>query len=90
MTKAFSAQDALNRAQDALNQLAARLDSVIKNSPVSELEKNARQHFISQLAKHGLVTREEYEVQVALLEKARAKLTELENKITQLEEERPG
>ena len=90
MTKAFSAQDALNRAQDALNQLAARLDSVIKNSPVSELEKNARQHFISQLAKHGLVTREEYEVQVALLEKARAKLTELENKIAQLEEERPG
>ena len=90
MTKAFSAQDALNRAQDALNQLAAKLDSLIKTSPVSELEKNARQHFISQLAKHGLVTREEYEVQVALLEKARAKLTELENKIAQLEEERPG
>lgn len=90
MTKAFSAQDALNRAQDALNQLAAKLDSVIKNSPVSELEKNARQHFISQLAKHGLVTREEYEVQVALLEKARAKLTELEGKIARLEEVRPG
>ena len=90
MTKAFSAQDALNRAQDALNQLAAKLDSVIKNSPVSELEKNARQHFISQLARHGLVTREEYEVQVALLEKARAKLTELEGKIARLEEVRPG
>ena len=75
-------------ALDALNQLAAKLDSVIKNSPVSELEKNARQHFISALAKHGLVTREEYEAQVALLERARAKLQELEAKIAALETQR--
>lgn len=72
-------------ALDALNQLAAKLDAAIKNSPLSEIEKNARQHFISALAKEGLVTREEYEVQVALLERARAKLTELENKIALLE-----
>ena len=77
-------------ALDALNQLAAKIDSVIKNSPVSELEKNARQHFISALAKQGLVTREEYEVQVVLLERARAKLKELETKIALLEAERPG
>lgn len=76
-------------ALDALNRLAAKLDSAIRNSPVSELEKNARQHFISQLAKHGLVTREEYEVQVALLERASAKLKELEAKIALLEAERP-
>ena len=72
-------------ALDALNQLAAKLDATIKNSPLSEIEKNARQHFISQLAKEGLVTREEYEVQVALLERARTKLNELENKIARLE-----
>ncbi len=58
---------------------------MVKNSPLSELEKNARQHFISQLARHGLVTREEYEVQVALLERARAKLKELETKIARFE-----
>ena len=75
-------------ALDALNQLAAKLDSAIRNSPLSEIEKNARQHFISQLAKQGLVTREEYEVQVALLERARAKLTELETRIALLEAER--
>lgn len=75
-------------ALDALNQLAAKLDAVIKNSPVSELEKNARQHFISQLAKHGLVTREEFDTQVALLERARAKLKELEIKIVNLESAR--
>ena len=72
-------------ALDALNQLAAKLDATIKNSPLSEIEKNARQHFISALAKEGLVTREEYEVQVALLERARTKVTELENKIAHLE-----
>lgn len=75
-------------ALDALNQLAAKLDAVIKNSPVSELEKNARQHFISQLAKHGLVTREEFDTQMALLERARAKLKELEIKIVNLESAR--
>ena len=75
-------------ALDALNQLAAKLDAVIKNSPVSDLEKNARQHFISQLAKHGLVTREEFDTQVALLERARAKLKELEIKIVNLESAR--
>ena len=88
VTKAFSAKDALSPTLDALNQLAAKLDSAIKSSPLSEIEKNARQHFISQLAKQGLVTQEEYEVQVALLERARAKLTELETKIASLEQER--
>ena len=72
-------------ALGALIQLATKVDAVIRNSPASELEKNARQHFISQLAKHGLVTREEFEIQTALLEKTRAKLKELETKITRLE-----
>lgn len=76
-------------ALEALTQLAAKLDSAIKNSPLSEIEKNARQHFISQLAKEGLVTREEYEVQVALLEKAHAKLKELESRIALLDAKRP-
>lgn len=85
LTQPFSQKDALNPALDALNQFAAKFDSMVKNSPLSELEKNARQHFISQLARHGLVTREEYEVQVALLERARAKLKELETKIARFE-----
>ena len=74
-----------NAALNAFNQFAAKLDTVIKNSPLSELEKNARQHVISQLAKQGLVTREEFETQVALLERARLKLKELETKIVILE-----
>ena len=72
-------------AIDALSQLAAKVDAAIKASPAAELEKNARRHFVSQLAKQGLVTREEYEIQTALLEKTRAKLKALEARIAELE-----
>lgn len=72
-------------ALEALTQLAAKVDAVIKASPASELEKNARQHFVSQLAKQGLVTREEFEIQSALLEKTREKIIVLEAKIAAFE-----
>ena len=72
-------------AFDALTQIAAKIDAAIKASPASELEKNARQHFVSQLAKQGLVTREEFEIQSALLEKTRTKLKVLEARIAELE-----
>ena len=72
-------------ALEALTQLAAKVDAVIKASPVSGLEANARQHFVSQLAKQGLVTREEYEIQTALLEKTRDKLKTLEARLALLE-----
>ena len=72
-------------ALDALTQFAANVDAAIKASPVSGIEKNARQHFVSQLAKQGLVTREEFEIQSSLLEKARTKLKVLEANIAELE-----
>lgn len=74
-------------ALEALTQLAAKVDAAIKASPVSGLEANARQHFVSQLAKQGLVTREEYEIQTALLEKTRGKLKALEARMVELEAE---
>lgn len=77
---------AKSTAISAFTELAARAEKLLAASPASELEKNARQHFISQLAKHGLVTREEYEIQTALLERARAKLKELEAKIAAFEQ----
>ena len=75
-------------AFEALTQLAAKVDAVLQASPASGLERNARQHFVSQLARHGLVTRDEYEIQTALLEKTRAKLKALEARIAELEAER--
>ena len=72
-------------AIDALTQFAAKVDEVIKSSPLADVEKNAKQQFVSQLAKHGLITREEFDIQAALLEKARAKLQVLEARVADLE-----
>ena len=72
-------------AIDAINQFAGKFEQLLKNSPASDLEKNARQRIIAQRAKHGLVTREEYEIQAAMLTKARAKLVELETKLAALD-----
>ena len=74
-----------SKTLEVLNDLAARVGQLIQQSPVSDLEKNARQQLIAQLAKHGLVTREEYEIQVAMLARAQASLRELETKIATLE-----
>jgi ubiquinone biosynthesis accessory factor UbiK len=73
---------------DALAGFAAHAEKLLASLPASELEKNARQHFMSQLAKNGLVTREEYEIQTALLERARAKLNVLEAKVAALEQQK--
>jgi hypothetical protein len=70
---------------DRLNKIAERVDKIIEASPAADLKRNIRQQFITELAKEGLVTREEYEIQVAMLERAREKLTALEAKITALE-----
>ena len=74
-----------NPTLDKLSALVQRVGEAVAASPAGELEKNARQHFISQLAKQGLVTREEFDAQRALLEKTRSKLQALERKITTLE-----
>ena len=68
-----------------VNSAAARADELIKQTPIADLDKNMRQHLVSQLAKQGLVTREDYEIQVALLAKTHAKLQDLEAKLAALE-----
>lgn len=50
-----------------------------------EMEKNFKAGLQGVLSKMDLVTREEYDVQVQLLEKSRQRLAELEERISQLE-----
>ena len=80
-----------SKTLEILNDVAARVGQMIQQSPLSDIEKNVRQQFAAQLAKQGLVTREEYEIQVAMLARAQASLRELEAKIAALEAaRRPG
>lgn len=71
-----------------LADLAAKLDEAVKNSPLADVEKNVRAQFIAELANRGLVSREEFDAQMELLEKLRAKQAELETKIARLEQVR--
>jgi BMFP domain-containing protein YqiC len=51
----------------------------------ADLEQNARAAFRAALARTELVTREEFDVQAALLSRTRALVDELERKVRELE-----
>jgi len=51
----------------------------------SDLEKNARAVLESMLSKMNLVSREEFDIQAAVLARSRAKIDALEKQIAELE-----
>jgi BMFP domain-containing protein YqiC len=55
-----------------------------------DLEGNFKAILQSQLSKLDLVTRQEFDVQAAILERTRAKLTELETRLKDLEAKIPA
>lgn len=70
---------------DRLAALAARIDEVIAHSPAADLERNLKAQLVSELALRGLVTRDELERQVALLNSTRAQLEALQARVAELE-----
>ncbi|MEJ2455296.1 MAG: accessory factor UbiK family protein [Candidatus Thiodiazotropha sp.] len=73
---------------DELSQhLSASLPDGIR-SLQADLSKNFRSSLEAGLAKLDLVTREEFEVQSAVLARTREKLTRLERQVAELEAQR--
>ena len=71
-----------------IEELARKLAGAVPDgvrSIQSDLEKNFRSVLQSGLAKLDLVTREEFEVQEAVLQRAREKLEALEKRLSELE-----
>ncbi len=68
--------------------MSAKLNEAVANSPAKDFEKNARALLSQGFAKLDLVTREEFDVQAQVLARAREQLTALEARITQLEAEK--
>jgi hypothetical protein len=68
--------------------MSAKLNEAVANSPAKDFEKNARALLSQGFAKLDLVTREEFDVQAQVLARAREQLTTLEARITQLEAEK--
>jgi BMFP domain-containing protein YqiC len=68
-----------------LDDLGERIADAVRNSPVQDLEKNLRALLAAFFDRFDLVLREDFEVQKKLLERAQARLAELEKRVTDLE-----
>lgn len=68
-----------------LDELGERINEAFRNSPAADLEKNLRALLLAWFDRLDLVVREDFEVQKKLLERAQAKLTELEARVRELE-----
>ena len=67
------------------DEIAGKIAAAIANSPARDVEKNARAMLASAFGKLDLVTQEEFAIQQEILLKTREKLTELENRVAELE-----
>jgi BMFP domain-containing protein YqiC len=65
--------------------LQSIINSAIENSPAKDIEKNVKAMMTQGFSKLDLVTREEFDIQAQVLAKTRAKLEELETRMTLLE-----
>ncbi len=68
-----------------LEELGERINEAFRNSPAADLEKNLRALLLAWFDRLDLVVREDFEVQRKLLERAQAKLAELEARVRELE-----
>ncbi len=71
-----------------LDEISAKLNDVMASSPAKDLEKNARALLAQGFAKLDLVAREEFDIQAAMLDRTREKLTALEARVSELEAQR--
>jgi hypothetical protein len=71
-----------------LAELSARLAALAANNPAKDLEKNFRGMLSSAFSRLDLVSREEYDAQTQVLQRAREKLSALEARVAELESSR--
>ena len=67
------------------NDLSLRIKAMLDQSPAKDLDKNLRALMTSAFARMDLVTREEFDIQAAVLARTREKLAALEVLVAKLE-----
>lgn len=67
------------------DELNERISEAFRSSPAQDVEKNLRALLLAWFDRLDLVLREDFDVQKKLLERAQAKLTELEARVAELE-----
>lgn len=68
-----------------VDEISARIKEVMARTPAAEIERNLRAALASVFARLDLVTREEFDVQAAVLLRTREKLAALEARLAELE-----
>ena len=74
-------------SKEAIEELTKRISSLIPDNVKhmqDDLENNVRSLLQTTLSKMNLVTREEFDVQSAVLQRTREKLEQLEKQVEQL------
>jgi hypothetical protein len=73
--------------QKFIDELGQRIRDMMAASPARDFEKNMRALLASAFERLELVTREEFDVQRAVLTRTREKLAELEARLAALEKQ---
>lgn len=68
-----------------IDEISRRVDEVVANTPVEDIQKNLRALMSGWLSRLDLVTREEFDVQQAVLQRTREKLSAMEARVAELE-----
>jgi BMFP domain-containing protein YqiC len=71
--------------QRFLDELRGRIESVMRDTPAQDIERNLRAMLGAWFDRMNLVLREDFEVQRKLLERAQSRLAELEARVAELE-----
>ncbi|NLC35310.1 MAG: accessory factor UbiK family protein [Alcaligenaceae bacterium] len=66
------------------------LSDLIARSPAADIERNMKAFMAQTFSRLDLVTREEFDIQAQLLQKALQRITALESRLDQLEGRRPA
>ena len=72
------------------DEINARISEVIAASPAKDIEKNMKAMMSSMFARMDLVTREEFDIQVKVLQRTREKLDALEARLAEQDEKTPS
>ena len=67
------------------DDLNARIAEVIAASPAKDIERNMKAMLAATFARLDLVTREEFDLQVAVLQRTREKLEALETQLARMQ-----
>jgi BMFP domain-containing protein YqiC len=68
-----------------MDELSERIREALRNSPAQDIERNMRTLLAGWFDRMDLVLRADFDAQRKLLERAQAKLAELEARVAELE-----